>query len=112
MKRIICFVLAAIVGFTVCGLIVGCADTSGGTGTAVNATGYWSGNVSKGGWGNYQYNHICIIAGDDHQCYEVEKWWDNELAGLEIKIRNGGYIFASEGTYHIYSQSSDCKFCK
>ena len=109
MKRLICFVLAAIVAFSVCMMIVGCADTSGST---VNATGYWSGNVSKGGWGNYQYNHICVIAGDDHQCYEIEKWWDNELPGLEVKIKNGGYIFASEGTYHIYSQSSDCKFCK
>ena len=109
MKRFTCFILAAIVALFVCGLIIGCAGSSGPT---INATGYWSGNVGKGGWGNYQYNHICIIAGDDHQCYEVEKWWDNELSGLEVKVKNGGYIFASEGTYHIYSQSSDCKFCK
>lgn len=109
MKRFTCFILALIVAVSICGLIIGCADTSGST---INATGYWSGNVSKASWGNYQYNHICIIAGDDHQCYEVEKWWDNELSGLEVKIKNGGYIFASEGTYHIYSQSSDCKFCK
>ena len=109
MKKIIYFVLAASITFLICIFSFGCADTSNLT---VNATGYWSGNVSKGGWGNYQYNHICIIAGDDHQCYEVEKWWDNETSGLEVKIKNGGYIFAAEGTYHIYSQSSDCKFCK
>ena len=64
MKRLICFILAAIVACSVCGLIVGRSDTSNST---VNATGFWSGNVSKGGWGNYQYNHICIIAGDAHQ---------------------------------------------
>ena len=109
MKKVVCFILAASIIFIICTFIFGYADTSNST---VNATGYWSGNVSKGGWGNYQYNHICIIAGDDHQCYEVEKWWDNELSGLEVKIKSGGYIFASEGTYHIYSQSSDCHFCK
>ena len=109
MKRFTCFILAFIVAFSICGLIIGCVDSSSPT---INATGYWSGNVSKGGWGNYQYNHICIIAGNDHHCYEVERWWDNEGAGIEVKVKNGGYIFASEGTYHIYSQSSDCHFCK
>lgn len=102
--RIFAFILAFIfvIAFVSCG---------SPEDTQVSAVGSWRGNMSYG-WGNYNYNHICIIAGNDHHCYEVEKWWDNEGTGIEVKVENGGYIFVSEGTYHIYSQSSDCGFCK
>ena len=105
---IISVFLAILVSFCFVCIFISCAPNPS---TEVSATVSRRNNMSYG-WGNYSYNHICIIAGDDHHCYEVEKWWDNEGTGIEVKIKNGGYIFASEGTYHIYSQSSDCHFCK
>ena len=101
-------ILAILVSFCFTCIFISCGPNSS---TEVSATGSRYSNWGYG-WGNYSYNHICIIAGDDHHCYEVERWWDNEGAGIEVKVKNGGYIFASEGTYHIYSQSSDCHFCK
>lgn len=102
--RIFAFILAFI--FVIA--FVSCGNPED---TQVSATGSWRGNMSYG-WGNYNYRHICITAGADHYCYEIEKWYDNEGPGIEIKIENGGFIFVAEGTYHLYSQSSDCGFCK
>lgn len=104
----ISIILAILVSFCFTCIFIGCAPSSS-TEVSANNSRY---NNRSYGLGNYGYNHICIIAGNDHHCYEVERWWDNEGAGIEVKIKNGGYIFASEGTYHIYSQSSDCQFCK
>lgn len=104
MKKIICFILAAVIAFT----IVGCMVSSNSTGTTIHAA---PRNVSWS-WGSYGYYHICITAGSDHVCYDIEKWYDAEEIGIEVKIKNGDHIFVCEGQYILFGQSSDCKFCK
>ena len=69
------------------------------------------GNMSLG-IGNYNFTHIRITDYTEGHCLEIEKWYDSEGDGIEVKTTDGGSFFLSEGTYTLISSKSDCPFCK
>lgn len=44
-------------------------------------------------------------------CFTVEKWHDNET-GIEVKTKEAGSMFLSEGTYFLLDGSKTCPFCE
>ena len=69
------------------------------------------GNMSMG-MGNYSFRHIHFGRnGEDHSA-TVEKWYDTENPGLEVKTEEYGALFLSEGTYELFESESKCPYCK
>ena len=66
------------------------------------------GNMSMG-FGNYEYNKVHVDTFNHYGCFDVEKWYDNETGGIEVKTKEVGSMFLSEGTYFLVSD--DCPFC-
>ena len=66
-------------------------------------------NVSYG-LGCFDYRHIHIFNGVEGHCATVEKWYENEGAGIEVKTAEYGSIFCSEGAFILFS-TTDCPFC-
>lgn len=67
------------------------------------------GNQSLG-FGNYNFTKIHIDTHHFSGCYTVEKWHENESgSGIEVKTRELGYIFVSEGAYILVEDK--CPIC-
>ena len=62
------------------------------------------------GWGSYDFRHIHIFNGAEGHCATIEKWYENEGAGIEVKTAEYGNIFCSEGSYILFS-TNNCPFC-
>ena len=60
------------------------------------------------GLGNYSYTKIHIDTHSFSGCYTVEKWYESE-SGIEVKTKELGSIFASEGTYILVEDK--CPVC-
>ena len=67
------------------------------------------GNMSIGP-GNYSFRHVRISDHTTGYCATIEKWHDNEL-GIEIKTKEYGDIYASEGSYILFSDANKCPYC-
>lgn len=87
MKKLICLLLA---------VIMLCALTA-------------CGNRAIGP-GNYKFTHVHLVSGGEGVCYDINKWFDNDI-GIEIETSNGEGIYASEGTYILVESKAACKFC-
>ena len=68
------------------------------------------GNMSLG-IGEYTFTHIHITNHTEGHCLEVEKWYDSEGGGIEVKTKDGGAFFVSEGSYILISDKYNCPFC-
>ena len=68
------------------------------------------GNMSVG-LGNFEFEHVhyADYAGNSG-CATVEKWYDND-SGIEVKTKEFGAMFFSEGTYVMIEDAADCPFC-
>ena len=64
-------------------------------------------NVSFG-LGELDFNWVHISTHHYQGCVEIEKWYDNEN-GVEVKTRNFGHIFLSEGNYILIADN--CPIC-
>lgn len=61
------------------------------------------------GLGNFTFNKIHILTYSDQGfCVEIEKWHDNET-GIEVKMKEGGSLYLSEGAYILVSDK--CPIC-
>ena len=60
------------------------------------------------GLGNFSYRKAHIDTHNYSGCVEIEKWYDNET-GIEVKTKEGGSVFLSEGTYILVS--GKCPIC-
>ena len=58
--------------------------------------------------GNYSYRHVHFSDKVEGYCATVEKWHDND-SGIEVKTREFGSLFLSEGTYILFED--DCPYC-
>lgn len=65
------------------------------------------GNMSVG-LGNFEFNKVHIDTYHYSGCFSVEKWYDNGT-GIEIKTKEGGSMYLSEGTYMLIA--NECPFC-
>ena len=66
------------------------------------------GNMDMVGIGSYTFNKIHIDTYGYTGCVEIEKWIENER-GVEVKSKNYGHLFFSEGTYIMVGDK--CPVC-
>lgn len=66
------------------------------------------GNYSVG-FGEYHFEKIHIDTYHFSGCYTVEKWYENS-SGIEVKTRELGNIFVSEGAYILVGDK--CPVCE
>ena len=65
------------------------------------------GNMNLG-FGNYTFNGVHIETYHNTACYSVETWTNAET-GIEVKTKEAGTLFLSEGTYILYENT--CPIC-
>ena len=66
-------------------------------------------NMSMG-MGNLSYKKVHIDTYHYSGCLTIEKWYDNST-GIEVKTKEAGSIFLSEGMYILLSSDETCPFC-
>lgn len=87
MKKIICFVL-------------------------VMATIFLMTSCNQGiGLGNLSFKHIHFSNAVSGRCATVEKWYESEDSGIEVKTKEYGAIWCSEGTYIMFESGAKCPYC-
>ncbi len=74
---------------------------------AVSLTFAGCGNMNLG-LGNYTFCGVHIDTYNHTACYTVETWTDNDT-GIEVKTKEVGTLFLSEGTYILYENK--CPIC-
>ena len=62
------------------------------------------------GLGSYNFRKIHIDTYHYSGCLTVESWHEDD-SGIEVKTKEAGSIFASEGTYILISGDKACPFC-
>lgn len=67
------------------------------------------GNQSLG-FGNFTFKHIHFTDHIDAYCATVDNWIDNET-GVEVKTKEFGSLFLSEGAYIMIEKAENCPFC-
>lgn len=60
--------------------------------------------------GNFTFNHIHTDTYHSPMCFTVEKWWDNST-GIEVKTKECGTMYLSEGDYILIEEANDCPYC-
>lgn len=69
------------------------------------------GNMALLDPGNFTFEHIHSDTYHDPMCFNVEKWWDNEN-GIEVKTKECGTLYFSEGDYVLVEKESACPYCQ
>ena len=62
------------------------------------------------GLGSFNFKKVHVDTYHYYGCLTVEKWHDNE-SGVEVKTKEAGAIFLSEGTYILLEDDEECPFC-
>ena len=62
------------------------------------------------GYGNYTYTHIHFSDKISGHCATIEKSLKSE-SGIEVKTKECGSLFLSEGTYIMLEDAEKCPFC-
>ena len=60
--------------------------------------------------GNFNFTHIHFTDMAEGHCATIEKWWDNE-EGIEVRTREYGYLYCSEGSYILFETGTKCPYC-
>ena len=60
------------------------------------------------GFGNYSFKKVHVDTFHNSDCFTIEKWYENE-SGIEVKTKEAGFMFLSEGTYMLIEKK--CPFC-
>ena len=68
------------------------------------------GNMALMDPGTFSFEHIHSDTYHDPMCFNVEKWWDNEN-GIEVKTKECGTLYFSEGDYVLIEREADCPYC-
>lgn len=68
------------------------------------------GNMAVIDPGNYTFGHIHTDTYHDSMCFNIEKWW-NDSMGIEVKTRECGILYFSEGDYVLVERATDCPYC-
>ena len=66
-------------------------------------------NMSMG-LGNFSYDKVHIDTYHYSGCLTIEKWYDGDQ-GIEVKTKEAGSMFLSEGTYILISGDKGCPLC-
>ena len=65
------------------------------------------GNMSIG-FGNFTFDKVHVDTYHNNCCFTIEKWYDNKT-GIEVKTKEAGSMYLSEGQYMLIE--GDCPFC-
>jgi hypothetical protein len=68
------------------------------------------GNMALIDPGNFTFRHIHTDTYHDPMCFTIEKWWDNS-EGVEVKTKECGTLYFSEGDYVMVESAEDCPYC-
>jgi len=61
------------------------------------------------GLGTYSFKKVHILTHNgEEKCFEISSWREAEI-GCEVKLKNGGSLWLSEGTYILVSDK--CPIC-
>lgn len=66
------------------------------------------GNMSIGP-GNYSFKKVHINTHENACCVDIDNWHDNEGGGIEVRSKDTGSMFLSEGTYILIEDA--CPIC-
>ena len=88
MKKIFAVVVAAML---MCAALAGC------------------GNMSMG-FGNFTFTHVHFTDYLEGHCATIEKWYDNST-GIEVKTKEFGSLYLSEGSYILVDTAEHCPYC-
>jgi hypothetical protein len=67
------------------------------------------GNQSLG-LGNFTFEHIHFSDAIGGHCATIEKWYDNS-EGIEVKTKEFGSMYLSEGSYILVEDGTHCPYC-
>lgn len=67
------------------------------------------GNQSLG-LGNFTFEHIHFSDAIGGHCATIEKWHDNS-EGIEVKTKEFGSMYLSEGSYILFEDGMHCPYC-
>ena len=62
------------------------------------------------GLGNYTFEKVHVDTHHYSGCLTVEKWYEGS-SGIEVKTKEAGAIFLSEGSYILIEGNKPCPFC-
>lgn len=60
------------------------------------------------GPGKFNFKGVHIITSDGDACLAITKWYESEV-GIEVKTKDCGALWLSEGTYILYEDT--CPIC-
>ena len=61
--------------------------------------------------GDFTFNHIHFTDHLNNHCATIEKWYDN-ANGIEVKTKEYGSMYLSEGSYILFEEAQDCPYCE
>lgn len=64
------------------------------------------------GLGNFSFKKIHIDTHHYSGCLTIETWHDNDGGGIEVKTKEAGSLFLSEGTYILLEGDEGCPLCE
>ena len=68
------------------------------------------GNMAVLSPGNFTFNHIHSDTYHNPMCFTVVRWWDNS-EGIEVKTKECGTLYFSEGDYVLVEDGDECPYC-
>lgn len=62
-------------------------------------------------FGSCSFEHAHFTDAVGGHCVTVEKWYECEGSGIEMKTTEYGAIWCSEGTYIMFESGEKCPYC-
>lgn len=60
------------------------------------------------GLGNYSFTKVHITTSEHDKCVEISSWHNDDV-GIEVKTKDYGSLYLSEGTYILIER--ECPIC-
>lgn len=60
--------------------------------------------------GSFTFKHLHSDTYHNPMCFTIEKWWDNST-GIEVRTKECGTMYFSEGDYVLIENAEDCPYC-
>lgn len=68
------------------------------------------GNMAVFDPGSFTFKHLHSDTYHNPMCFTIEKWWDNST-GIEVRTKECGVMYFSEGDYVLIEDAEDCPYC-
>ena len=63
------------------------------------------------GFGNFSFEHVHITDAVGGHCATIGKWYESDGTGIEMKTKEYGAVWCSEGTYILFESGERCPYC-